>query len=133
MEAYMKIKYELALTLFTGIAIGLAAGTAIHAQQTQAPPAYVVAEPVVSDPATFQKYGQQVPGTLEPFGGHFLVRNGKIEAVEGDAPQRFIIIAFDSAEKAKAWESSPAYEAIKPLRHASAKTRLFIVEGVSAQ
>jgi uncharacterized protein (DUF1330 family) len=129
----MKIKYKLLLTLFTGVVIGFVAGPAIHAQQTKAPPAYVIAEPVVSDPATFQKYGQQIPGTLEPFGGHFLVRGGKIEAVEGDAPQRFVIIAFDSAEKAMAWENSPAYEAIKPLRHASAKTRLFIVEGVSAQ
>jgi uncharacterized protein (DUF1330 family) len=129
----MKIKYKLALTLFTGVVIGLAAGTAMHAQQTKAPPAYVIAEPVISDLATFQKYGQQVPGTLEPFGGHFLVRGGKVEALEGDAPQRFVVIAFDSAEKAKAWENSPAYEAIKPLRHASAKTRLFIVEGVPAQ
>jgi len=43
-----------------------------------------------------------------------------------------VIIAFDSVEKANAWWNSPAYEAIKPIRRASAKATLFIVEGVAA-
>jgi uncharacterized protein (DUF1330 family) len=34
-------------------------------------------------------------------------------------------------EKAQAWEDSPAYEAIKPIRHSSAKSRVFIAEGVA--
>jgi uncharacterized protein (DUF1330 family) len=34
-------------------------------------------------------------------------------------------------EKARAWYDSPAYEAIKPIRQSSAKTRAFIVEGVT--
>ena len=42
-----------------------------------------------------------------------------------------MVIAFDSVEKAVAWENSPAYEAIKPLRHSSAKSLVFIVEGVA--
>jgi uncharacterized protein (DUF1330 family) len=63
-----------------------------------------------------------------------MVRAGKITPVEGDAPkQRFIVIAFDSVEKAQAWEDSPAYEAIKPIRHAAAKSRVFITEGVAPQ
>ena len=129
----MNTNFKLALMLVIGVMIGLATGTVIYAQQTKAPPAFVVAEPIVSDPVTFQKYSQQVAGTLAPFGGHFIVRGGKVQAVEGDPPQRFVIIAFDSAEKANAWENSSAYEAIKPLRHASAKTRIFIVDGVSAE
>jgi len=129
----MNINHRLELTLFAGVAIGLAAGTAIHAQQTKAPPAYVVAELQITDPAKFQTYAQQVPGTLAPFGGHFLVRRGKIAAVEGDAPKGFVIIAFGSMEKANAWENSPAYEAIKPIRHASANTTVFIAEGVPAE
>jgi uncharacterized protein (DUF1330 family) len=93
----------------------------------------VIAELDISDPAKFQTYAQQVPGTLAPFGGHFLVRRGKIEAVEGDAPKGFAIIGFDSLEQANAWENSPAYEAIKPIRHASAKTTVFIAEGLPSQ
>jgi len=44
-----------------------------------------------------------------------------------------MIIAFDSAEKAREWYDSPAYEAIKPIRQSAAKSRIFIVEGVAPQ
>jgi uncharacterized protein (DUF1330 family) len=129
----MKTNQKLALAVLAGIAIGVSGATVIHAQQVKAPPAYVIAEPEVVDAATFQKYGQAVPATIAAFNGHFIVRGGKTEAVEGDAPKRFVMIAFDSMEKARAWYDSPAYEAIKPLRFNSAKTRLFIVEGVAPQ
>jgi uncharacterized protein (DUF1330 family) len=127
----MKPNPKLALVLLAGIALGGAGATAIHAQQAKVAPGYVVAEVEVADTDAFAKYGAAVPGTLAPFNGQFLVRGGKIQAVEGDPPkQRFVVIAFDSVEKARAWEDSPAYEAIKPIRHASAHSRVFIVEGV---
>jgi len=44
-----------------------------------------------------------------------------------------VVIAFDSMEKAQAWEDSPAYAAIKPIRQSSAKSRIFIAEGVAPQ
>jgi len=52
------------------------------------------------DAATFQKYAEKVPGTLAPFNGHYLVRGGKTQALEGEAPKRIVVIAFDSAEEA---------------------------------
>jgi uncharacterized protein (DUF1330 family) len=128
----MKANHKLALTALAGIFIGIAAGTAIHAQQVKTPPGYVIAEVDVTDPVTFQKYADKVPGTLTPFNGHYIVRGGEIQGVEGEAPKRFVVLAFDSMEKAKAWEDSPAYEAIKPIRHSSAKSRIFIAEGVAA-
>ena len=91
-----------------------------------------LAEGTVLFPDTFKTYAQQVPRTLAPFGGRFLVGGGKIESLEGDPPKFSVIIAFDSVEKANAWWNSPAYEAIKPIRHAFAKASLFIVEGVPA-
>jgi uncharacterized protein (DUF1330 family) len=127
----MKPNHKLILVMLTGVALGVVGGTAIQAQQAKPAPGYVVAEVEVNDSATFAKYAAAVPGTLAPFNAQYLVRGGKIEAVEGDAPkQRFIVIAFDSVEKARAWEDSPAYEAIKPIRHASAHSRVFIAEGV---
>ena len=66
-----------------------------------------------------------------PFNGLYLVRGGKVQAVEGEAPKRIVVIAFDSAEKAREWEDSPTYGAIKPIRQSSAKSRIFIVEGVA--
>jgi uncharacterized protein (DUF1330 family) len=127
----MKTNHKLILAVLAGVIIGVA-GMAIHAQQTKTAPGYVVAEVDVHDAATFAKYGAKVPDTLKPFNAHYLVRGGKIEAVEGTAPKdRFVVIAFDSAEKARAWENSAAYEAIKPIRHSSATSRVFIVEGVT--
>jgi uncharacterized protein (DUF1330 family) len=124
------MKTKLVLAVLAGVIIGVA-GMAIHAQQTKTAPGYVVAEVDVHDAATFAKYGAKVPDTLKPYNGHYLVRGGKIEGVEGTAPKdRFVVIAFDSAEKARAWENSAEYEAIKPIRHSSATSRVFIVEGV---
>jgi uncharacterized protein (DUF1330 family) len=127
----MKTNHKLALAVVVGVAIGIAFATSMHARQVKVAPGYVIAEVDVQDPAGFQKYAEKVPGTLAPFNGHYIVRGGKIQAVEGEAPKRFVVIAFDSAEKAKSWEDSPAYEAIKPIRHSSAKSRVFIAEGVA--
>jgi uncharacterized protein (DUF1330 family) len=129
----MESNHKLAVAVLAGVTIGVAGADAIHAQQTKAPPAYVISEVDVTDPATFQKYAEKVPETVAAFNGHYLVRGGKIEGVEGDAPKRIVVIAFESAEKARAWEYSPAYEAIKPIRHSSAKSRIFIVEGIAPQ
>jgi uncharacterized protein (DUF1330 family) len=130
----MKSNHKLMLVMLAGIGIGGAGATAIHAQQAKVAPGYVVAEVEVNDTATFAKYAAAVPGTLAPFNGKYVIRAGKITPVEGDAPkQRFIVIGFDSVEKAQAWEDSPAYEAIKPMRHASAKSRIFIIEGPAPQ
>jgi uncharacterized protein (DUF1330 family) len=130
----MKPNHKLGLGILAGIALGVAGATAIQAQQAKVAPGYVVAEVEVNDAAEFQKYATAVPGTLAPFNAKYMIRAGKITPVDGDAPKgRFIVIAFDSVEKARAWEDSPAYEAIKPIRHASAKSRVFIVEGVAPQ
>ena len=127
----MKTNQKLAFAVLIGVAIGVAGGVSIHARQMKAVPGYVIAQVDVKDPATFKKYGDQVPGTLAPFNGHYIIRGGNPQAVEGTAPQRFVVIAFDSVEKAHAWEDSPAYVAIKPIRHSSATSTVFIAEGVA--
>jgi uncharacterized protein (DUF1330 family) len=127
----MKTNHKLTLAVLVGFAIGIAGATVIHARQVKTPPGYIIAEVEVTDPATFHKYSEQVPGTLAPFHARYVVRGGKIEALEGEAPKRFVVIAFDSVEQARNWETSPAYEAIKPIRHSSAKSRVFIAEGVA--
>ena len=129
----MKTNRKLVLAVLIGMAIGVGGAVAIHAQQVKAAPAYMIGEVDVTDPATFQKYSEKVPGTLAPFNGHFLVRAGKTQTLEGDAPKRMVVIAFDSMAQAQAWYDSPAYEAIKPIRQSAAKSRLFIMEGVASR
>jgi len=125
----MKANHKLMLTLLVGGVIGAAGASAIHARQMKMLPGYVIAEVDVTDPATFQKYAEKAPGTIAQYGGHYVIRGGKFDSIEGDAPKRFVVIQFDSVEKAKAWEDSPEYDAIKPIRHSSAKSRVFIIEG----
>ena len=129
----MNVKQKFALTLLTGVASGLTAGIAIHAQQVKPAPGYFVAGLEITDPTKFQTFVSQVPGTLAPFGGHYIVRPSKVSAVEGDSPKIFAIVAFDTAQQAMDWYHSPAYQAILPLRLSSAKTIAFIAEGVLPQ
>jgi uncharacterized protein (DUF1330 family) len=127
----MKTNYKLMLGVLIGVLIGVGGATAIHAMQTKVLPGYAVAEVDVTDPATFQEYAEKAPGTIAASGGHYIIRGGKSMSIEGEPPKRFVVIQFDSVEKAKAWEDSPAYDAIKPIRHSSAKSRVFIIEGVA--
>jgi uncharacterized protein (DUF1330 family) len=129
----MKTNHKLVLAVLAGVSIGVAGARTIHAQQVKAPPAYIIAEVDVTDPATMQKYGDKVPETLAPFEHHYVVRGGKTQSLEGEPPKRIIVTAFDSAEKARAWYDSPAYSAIKPIRQSAAKSRIFIVEGLAPQ
>ena len=129
----MKTNHKLLLAVLVGAVIGIAGATAIHARQMKMLPGYVVAEVDVTDPATFKQYADKAPGTITQYGGHYIIRGGKNTSLEGDAPKRFVVIQFENVEKAKAWEDSPEYEAIKPIRHKSAKSRVFIIEGAPAQ
>jgi uncharacterized protein (DUF1330 family) len=91
----------------------------------------VVAEVAVHDMDVFAKeYGPKLPATLQPYGGKFLVAGGKLTALEGDTPQRFVIIAFDSVDKARSWYDSPAYQELVAVRKRASTAKLFIAEGV---
>jgi uncharacterized protein (DUF1330 family) len=124
----MKPHYALSATLVAGLAIGAVLTSALRAQST--PPAYVVAEVAIHDADAFARdYAPRVAGTLQSYGGRFLT-SGKLTAPEGNVPQRFVIIAFDSVEKARAWYDSPAYQPLLAIRQKTATTTLFIAEGL---
>ena len=129
----MKTNHKILLGVVLGATLGVVGASALHARQMKMVPGYVVAEVDVTDPATFAKYSAKAPGTIEQYGGQYVIRGGKFDSLEGDAPKRFVVIRFDSVEKAKAWEDSPEYSAIKPIRHSSAKSRVFIIEGYGAK
>jgi uncharacterized protein (DUF1330 family) len=129
----MKTNHKLTLAVLAGGLLGVGGAQAIHAQQPKVPPGYVIAEVDVTDLATMQKYGEKVPETLAPFNHHYIVRDGKPVSLEADPPKGIVVIAFDSAEKAREWYDSPAYDAIKPLRQSAAKSRIFIVKGIAPQ
>src|SRR5688572_4414329 len=93
--------------------------------------AYVIADVEIIDADGFKQYSQQVPETLEPYGGRFLVRGGALETVEGNfRPKRIVVLEFPDVTSAKAWYESPAYQRILPLRLRNSEAGFFIfVEG----
>lgn len=130
----MKINHKLALALLAGVSIGIIGARVIHAQQIKTRPAYVIAEVEVTDSAALQKYGEKAPAIVAAFGGHYVVRGGKSQALEGEAPKGYIVvIGFDSMDKALAWYNSPAYEEIRPIREHATRSRLILAEGVAPQ
>jgi len=95
------------------------------------PRAFIIAEMEVTDAAAFEEYAPQVRPSLAPYGGQYLVRGGSITSLAGDAPKRVVVLAFDNIDKARAWYSSPAYEALKPLRDRACRARIFAIEGTA--
>ena len=93
--------------------------------------AYVIAEVNVTNPEGYKAYSAVVPGTIEKYGGKFLVRGGKAQALEGDWPEcRRVILEFPTAEAARRWYDSPEYEKPLALRKANSDGRLLLIEGV---
>jgi uncharacterized protein (DUF1330 family) len=132
----VKTNGKLALAVLAGVSIGVAGATVIHAQQIKTPPAYVIAEVESTDPnpKATQEYAEKAPGIMAEFGGRYVVRGGKTQTLEGEAPKGvLVVIGFDSMEKALAWYNSPAYTAIRPIRQRATKSRLILVEGVAPQ
>jgi uncharacterized protein (DUF1330 family) len=133
----MKTQATLSVVLLAGIAIGIAGAAVIHAQQAATAPAYIIAEVEKDpgrkqDPSASRKYAEEAPKSLDAFGGKYLVRGAKAQTLEGEVSTgNIVVIGFDSLEKARAWYNSPAYEALKPIRQNSTKSRLLLVEGVT--
>ncbi|MDU8609398.1 DUF1330 domain-containing protein [Pseudomonas syringae group sp. 247E2] len=92
--------------------------------------AYWIAHVDVTDPQQYTEYTQRAPAAFVLFGGKFLARGGRSEALEGRAtPQRTVIIEFESYEQAVACYHSPQYHNAMSHRQGAAKAEIVIVEG----
>lgn len=121
------------LTLLAGVAIGATAIQGLHAQAK--PPAFFVIEiNKITDAEGFKAITQRPTGgadVAKELGGHYIARTDKITALDGAAPQRFIAYAFDSVEKAQAFNNSPYMKDVNAIRDKTTQARSFIVEGMS--
>ena len=92
--------------------------------------AYVIGEIEVKDAAAYDDYRQQVLATVQKFGGRFLARGGRAEALEGNAPpKRVVVLEFPSYERALEWYRSAEYAPLIELRQRASQGRLLLVEG----
>jgi uncharacterized protein (DUF1330 family) len=128
----MKTNYKVAIALVTGAAIGGAAIQGLHAQAK--PPAYLVIPILKVNDAAAYKTGvidktSATAGEMTAAGGHFIVRSQKFISLDGTPPERLVIIAFDSVEKAQAFANTAAQKEINAVRMKTTNSLSFIVEG----
>jgi len=107
----MKSSVKLLVTLVAGLTTGAAAIHVLHAQG--AVPSYVVTEiEDITDAAAFsvvtQRPQSEAAARVQQAGGRYVTRTDKITALDGTPPKRMIVIAFDSLEKAKAFNEIPS-------------------------
>ena len=127
----MKPRYTVALSICAGLAIGVAAVQALHAQAKL--PAYVIAEIDVMDPGPYDKeYVPPAAKAIADGGGKYVVRGGETAAFYGEPPKpRIAVMVFESMEKARAAFNSSAYQEAKKVGDKYAKFRVYAVEGLS--
>lgn len=129
----MNTRYAIAMgvALLPVLALGTASMGRLHAQVKT--PAYVVID--ISETMDADAYIKAVsaaePNATQSAGGRFIVRTNTAAALDGAPPNRFIIIAFDDAEKAKAWYGSPTIKEVNATRLKVTKSRAFLVEGLA--
>jgi uncharacterized protein (DUF1330 family) len=98
------------------------------------PCAYVIVDMKVSDPEQYKQYMADAPAAVKAFGGEYLVRGGRHEALEGAwQPARIAMLKFPGFEQAKAFYDSEQYRVVRAKRAgATDYFNLVLVEGVAA-
>ena len=113
------------------LAIAAAGFAGLHAQITR--PAYVIID--IGEMKDADAYVKAVsasePHATVSTGGRFVVRTNAPIALDGTPPNRFVVIAFDSTDKARAWYDTPAIKEINAVRLKTATSRAFIVEALT--
>jgi uncharacterized protein (DUF1330 family) len=126
----MNTRYKIALAMVVGTGLGAAAIQGLHAQAK--PPTYViVAVRSIKDADGFKTgvVDKASPAAMAAAGGHYVVRTQKITSLDGTPPQRFVMLAFDSVEKAQAWSDSAATKEVTAARIKTTDSLSFMVEG----
>jgi uncharacterized protein (DUF1330 family) len=62
------------------------------------------------------------------FNGRHVIRSDKIAAITGSLPKRFVVIAFDSLDRAKSWSMSAPAKEFEATRGRVAKSRSCIAQ-----
>jgi uncharacterized protein (DUF1330 family) len=125
----MKTRYTVVLSMVAGTALGAISVGGLLAQG-KTPGAYVVIDiSEIRDSDLFKSLIPKAGPSMAPFGAYNVIRTEKIEPLEGTPPKRFVVIAFDSAAKAKEWDASAATKEVTAIRQKSTTSRAFIVDG----
>ncbi|MEA2979624.1 MAG: hypothetical protein QOF91_2959 [Alphaproteobacteria bacterium] len=126
----MKMNLKLTFALLAGVALGALTIGGLNAQ-SKGPGAYAVVDIAeVTDPEGFKQLVPIAGPAAENAGGKYIARTEKITSLDGTPPKRFVIIAFDNVDKAKAWHASADQKKVDAIRSKTTKSRVFVVEGM---
>lgn len=90
---------------------------------------YWIARVDVSDPEAYKDYVASNGVAFAKFGGRFLIRGGRFEALAGESRQRNVVIEFPSLEAATACWRSPEYQAAKAKQGGGVTMDIIAIEG----
>jgi uncharacterized protein (DUF1330 family) len=117
--------------MLAGIGLGATAIKGLNAQSKS--PAYVVVDIAeITDPDGFKAVTTSTatsPAATAALGGRYIIRTATTTALDGIPPERLVVIAFDSKEKAQSWSDSLETKNITAIRERTTKSISFIVEG----
>ena len=122
----MNANLKLIGAMLAGVAI-CAVGVGSSRAQSK-PPGYLVVEFQVTDPVGWKTYVDAARAL--PTSGTFIVRATKGVPLAGDPPKTITLIKFPSVDDALAFDTSPAYVALKAGRDKSSNWRSYVVEGL---
>ena len=92
--------------------------------------AYWIARQDVTDPQTYKRYLEGAASAFKAHEALFLVRGGPLQAMEGQARERNVVIEFASLEQAMACYESADYQAAAEYRRQAAIGEIVIAEGL---
>jgi uncharacterized protein (DUF1330 family) len=91
--------------------------------------AYVVGHLTVTNAEKWAEYRNQVPATLVPWGAELVLRGKRVALLAGEHPHSdIVVIRFPDKKAVDSWYSSPAYQALIPLRQQAAEMVLICYE-----
>jgi uncharacterized protein (DUF1330 family) len=125
----MHQRISLGLAMLASAAFGAVAVNGLNAQN-KAPGAYAVIDIAeITDPAVFKTLLPKTAASNAAFNAQTATQTENIVALDGTPPKRFVIVGFDSIDRAKAWYASAAQQEINAIRMKSTKSRAFIADG----
>jgi uncharacterized protein (DUF1330 family) len=110
---------------------GALAVEGLHAQAK--PPAYVIVEATLTDVDGYVKeFIPPAAKAISEGGGKYLARGGTTISFVGSPPSaRFVLLQFESLDKAQAWWDSPGRKDAQAIGDKFALFRIFAAEGLS--
>jgi uncharacterized protein (DUF1330 family) len=128
MEEYVMNRLtKWAIAVLSCAALGTTAINVLYAQNKSLGAYVIVDISEVTNPDGFKQLFPKAPPAVAAFNGQFVTRTEKITALDGTPPKRFVIIGFESVEKAKAWDASAAQKEVNDIRMKNTKSRSFVV------